>query len=150
MSLFFSIYLHVSGAASIHMHLLNRESSALFDRAILSSGCMNKTWGVCTEESRDQRAEKVLKRLEIPPYLNKEEILQKLQALDVSVFENLQDLTDDVWKTLPIAVDTFTDEKDTRLSINRKPILIGVTSEEAKLFVEMSFPRKSGENGDST
>ena len=103
-------------------------------------------WGLAKEETRDTRTQNVLKRLQIPSHLNKVEILQKLQSLDVSVFENFQESNDDIWKHLPHAVDTFRDKKDNRLPIDRKPILIGMTAEEANLFIEIFFPRDSGDS----
>ena len=113
---------------------MNKDSVDLFDRAILSSGVINKVWSCVTPEQQKKRVALTLKQLKCPENQTKEEVLQYLMSMEVSEYRRILRDPVDAIENDPRPVNTFMQNPKNLIPLKRKPILIGLTAEEGNVF----------------
>lgn len=141
-----------AGGASVQYHLMSPESSKYFARAIAVSGTFNKIWCRTSRAKQRRKIAKFLKKVGCPDNLSPQQIGDYLRSLPVEALsgegeQNVKKLNDEF-----IPVDTFEEEGSSEngggtgsraasLLFARKPLILGMTSEEGKLFPDVVFPR---------
>ncbi|XP_062979554.1 cholinesterase-like [Elgaria multicarinata webbii] len=136
-----------AGAASVGLHLLSPSSQSLFARVVLQSGTPNMVWAWRSPEEAKQRS------LAFGHLLGCTEdgdaaLLSCLQEKDAKEFGQ-HELSMTVERVLdipflPVTDGEFLPDEPQKLleagRIQHKPVLIGVTSDEASAFVPYFFP----------
>ena len=104
----------------------------------MCSGTVNRIWGMQTTADQKKILDKFLSNVNCPPDSTPEQILDFLQDLDVQKIED--QLIHFVLKLAPKPVETFCDDPNSLVPVEKKPILVGALTEEGYNLVDMFFP----------
>ncbi|XP_066469165.1 cholinesterase-like [Tiliqua scincoides] len=143
-----TIFGHSAGAASVGLHLFSPASQPLFAQAALQSGSVTAVWAWISPEEAKRRALALAQLLGCAKD-NDTAVVSCLQGKDIATFAEyeLSKLRSPMLLDLHFVPTTdgefLPDEPRKLLEAGRmwaKPVLTGVTSDEASTFVIYSFP----------
>ncbi|XP_062978324.1 cholinesterase-like [Elgaria multicarinata webbii] len=148
-----TLFGHDSGAASVGLHLLSPSSQPLFAQAMLLSGSPSATWGWRSPEEAKQKALAFSQLLGCPKGNNSVVVscLREKNAAEFGQHELFMVEKDGLEVPfLPTTDGEFLPhdpqkllEAGSVLPAEHKPILMGVTSDEASVLVPFIFPNAS-------
>ena len=125
--------------------MLSEESNKYFARAIAISGIINDVWCQVPRSKQCRKVKKALKFLGCPSNYSKDQTVDFLKQLPV---DKIQEVVENkmTWlfdQFLP--VDTLEVAEPSKKFISKKPLILGITAEEGKLYPDFVFKRQNSD-----